>query len=127
MGYKGVDTTELVMDGLRLIAATDILGRRAGQGLLPDDGRRRGRPRQRRGTWRAGCRHPGVRAGCSTTRSSASRSASRSPSTRQCRSGFADMAVKVEASHQMMVMAARKKDSGERNDLEAGMAKYLAS
>ena len=24
-------------------------------------------------------------------------------------------------------MAARKKDSGERNDLEAGMAKYLAS
>ena len=27
----------------------------------------------------------------------------------------------------MMVMAARTKDSGERNDLEAGMAKYLAS
>ena len=40
---------------------------------------------------------------------------------------LADMAVKVEAAHQMMVMAARKKDSGERNDLEAGMAKYLAS
>jgi alkylation response protein AidB-like acyl-CoA dehydrogenase len=27
----------------------------------------------------------------------------------------------------MMVRAARKKDSGERNDLEAGMAKYLAA
>jgi alkylation response protein AidB-like acyl-CoA dehydrogenase len=27
----------------------------------------------------------------------------------------------------MMVMAARRKDSGSRNDLEAGMAKYLAS
>ena len=27
----------------------------------------------------------------------------------------------------MMVRAARKKDSGARNDLEAGMAKYLAS
>jgi alkylation response protein AidB-like acyl-CoA dehydrogenase len=40
---------------------------------------------------------------------------------------LADMAVKVEAAHQMMVRAARKKDSGERNDLEAGMAKYLAS
>ena len=40
---------------------------------------------------------------------------------------LADMAVKVEAAHQMMVMAARKKDSGERNDLESGMAKYLAS
>ena len=38
------------------------------------------------------------------------------------------MAVKVEAAHRMMVMAARKKDSGERNDLEAGMAKrHLAS
>jgi hypothetical protein len=37
------------------------------------------------------------------------------------------MAVKVEAAHEMMVKAARKKDSGERNDLEAGMAKYLAS
>jgi alkylation response protein AidB-like acyl-CoA dehydrogenase len=40
---------------------------------------------------------------------------------------LADMAVKVEAAHKMMVAAARKKDSGERNDLEAGMAKYLAS
>ena len=37
------------------------------------------------------------------------------------------MATKVEAAHQMMVMAARRKDSGQRNDLEAGMAKYLAS
>jgi alkylation response protein AidB-like acyl-CoA dehydrogenase len=37
------------------------------------------------------------------------------------------MATKVEAAHQMMVMAARKKDAGERNDLEAGMAKYLSS
>jgi alkylation response protein AidB-like acyl-CoA dehydrogenase len=26
-----------------------------------------------------------------------------------------------------MVMAARKKDAGHRNDLESGMAKYLAS
>ena len=37
------------------------------------------------------------------------------------------MAVKVEAAHQMMVRAARKKDSGERNDLEAGMAKLLGA
>ena len=27
----------------------------------------------------------------------------------------------------MMIMAARKKDSGQRNDLAAGMAKYLAA
>lgn len=37
------------------------------------------------------------------------------------------MAVKVEAAHQMMINAARAKDSGERGDLQAGMAKYLAS
>jgi alkylation response protein AidB-like acyl-CoA dehydrogenase len=40
---------------------------------------------------------------------------------------LAEMATKVEAAHQMMVLAARRKDSGRRNDLEAGMAKYLAS
>ena len=40
---------------------------------------------------------------------------------------LAEMATKVEAAHQMMVMAARRKDSGLRDDLEAGMAKYLAS
>jgi alkylation response protein AidB-like acyl-CoA dehydrogenase len=37
------------------------------------------------------------------------------------------MATKVEAAHLMMVNAARLKDSGERNDVAAGMAKYLAS
>ncbi|WP_268761305.1 acyl-CoA dehydrogenase family protein, partial [Frankia sp. AvcI1] len=40
---------------------------------------------------------------------------------------LAEMATKVEAGHLMMVSAARKKDSGQRNDVEAGMAKYLAS
>src|SRR6266571_5307684 len=38
-----------------------------------------------------------------------------------------EMATKVEASHLMMVNAARLKDAGERNDVEAGMAKLLAS
>ena len=33
------------------------------------------------------------------------------------------MATKVEAAHLMMVNAARLKDAGERNDVEAGMAK----
>ncbi len=40
---------------------------------------------------------------------------------------LAEMAVKVEAAHQMMVRAAQVKDAGARNDLEAGMAKYLAA
>jgi len=37
------------------------------------------------------------------------------------------MGTKVVAAHQMMVMLARRKDEGEQSDLEAGMAKYLAS
>jgi butyryl-CoA dehydrogenase len=37
------------------------------------------------------------------------------------------MATKVEAAHLMMVNAARLKDSGERFDVESGMAKLLAS
>ena len=40
---------------------------------------------------------------------------------------LAEMATKVEAAHLMMVNAARLKDAGERNDVEAGMAKLLAS
>ncbi len=40
---------------------------------------------------------------------------------------LAEMATKVEAAHAMMVKAARIKDKGERNDVEAGMAKYLAA
>ena len=40
---------------------------------------------------------------------------------------LAEMATKVEASHLLMVNAARLKDAGERNDVEAGMAKLLAS
>ena len=49
MGYKGVETTEMVMDNARMPASSDPRRRRGpGPRLLPDDGRRRGRPRQRR-------------------------------------------------------------------------------
>ena len=59
--------------------------RGARQGLLPDDGRRRGRPRQRRRP-RLRRRQPGLRARASPTPSSARPSARRSPSTRPCSS-----------------------------------------
>ena len=48
MGYKGVDTTELIFDGYgHKISADQILGGEPGKRLLPDDGRRRGGPGQR--------------------------------------------------------------------------------
>ncbi len=37
------------------------------------------------------------------------------------------MATKIEAARLMMLSAARKKDAGERSDVEAGMAKLYAS
>jgi alkylation response protein AidB-like acyl-CoA dehydrogenase len=40
---------------------------------------------------------------------------------------LAEMGTKTVAAHQMVVMAARHKDAGRQSDLEAGMAKYLAS
>jgi alkylation response protein AidB-like acyl-CoA dehydrogenase len=40
---------------------------------------------------------------------------------------LAEMATKVEAAHLMMVNAARLKDSGQRNDVEAGIAKLISS
>ena len=56
--------------------------RRARQGLLPDDGRRRGRPRQRRRP-RLSASPTGPSSSASRTPSSARPSASRSPSTRR--------------------------------------------
>jgi alkylation response protein AidB-like acyl-CoA dehydrogenase len=40
---------------------------------------------------------------------------------------LADMATKLEAARQLVLYAARRYDSGERADLEAGMAKLFAS
>ena len=48
LGYKGIDTTELIFDGYNA-SADDVLGEDARPGLLPDDGRHRGWPSQRGG------------------------------------------------------------------------------
>jgi alkylation response protein AidB-like acyl-CoA dehydrogenase len=124
MGYKGVDTTELVFDGFE-IGADSILGGEPGRGFYQMmDGVEVGRVNV-------------AARGCGV----ANRAFELGVAYAQQRETFgkkiaehqavlfrlAEMATKVEAAHQMMVRAARKKDAGERNDLEAGMAKYLAS
>ena len=124
MGYKGVDTTELIMDDLQL-SNEDLLGGEAGKGFYQMmDGVEVGRVN-------VAARACGV----------AIRAFELGIEYAQLRVTFgkaiiehqavafrlADMATKVEAAHQMMVMAARLKDSGARNDLESGMAKFLAS
>ena len=124
MGYKGVDTTELVMDGVRLPAAA-LLGGEPGKGFYQMmDGVEVGRVN-------VAARACGVaeRAFELGVAYSQQRVTFGKPIAEHQAVLFrlADMATKVEAAHQMMTMAARKKDSGQRNDLEAGMAKYLAS
>src|SRR5689334_20555158 len=124
MGYKGVDTTEAVFEGHR-ISADQILGGEPGKGFYQMmDGVEVGRVNV-------------AARGCGV----ANRAFELGVAYSQQRETFgkkiaehqavlfrlAEMATKVEAAHQMMVKAARTKDKGERNDLEAGMAKYLAS
>ncbi len=124
MGYKGVDTTELLMDNLEL-DADSILGGTPGRGFYQMmDGVEVGRVN-------VAARACGmsIRAFELGVEYSQQRVTFGKPIAEHQAVAFrlADMAVKVEAAHQMMVFAARKKDSGERNDMEAGMAKYLAS
>src|SRR6476619_5121042 len=124
MGYKGVETTELILEGHK-ISADQILGGTPGKGFYQMmDGVEVGRVN-------VAARACGI----------ANRAFELGVAYSQQRETFgkkiaehqavlfrlAEMATKIEAAHQMMVRAARKKDAGARNDLEAGMAKYLAS
>ncbi|MBC3985652.1 acyl-CoA dehydrogenase family protein [Streptomyces sp. AC536] len=124
MGYKGVDTTELIMDGLR-VPADRVLGGATGRGFYQMmDGVEVGRVNvAARG---CGVAQRAFELGVSYAQQ---RHAFGKPIARHQAIQFklAEMGTKVEAAHAMMVNAARKKDSGQRNDLEAGMAKYLAS
>jgi len=124
MGYKGVDTTELVFDGFR-IGADAVLGGATGKGFAQMmDGVEVGRVN-------VAARACGIaiRAFELAVDYAQQRTAFGKPIAQHQAIAFklAEMATKVEAAHLMMVNAARLKDSGERNDVEAGMAKLLAS
>ncbi|MCW2634179.1 MAG: Acyl-CoA dehydrogenase, partial [Blastococcus sp.] len=124
MGYKGVDTTELIFDGYRAEAA-DVLGGTPGRGFSQMmDGVEVGRVN-------VAARACGIsiRAFELAIAYAQQRETFGKPIAQHQAIAFqlAEMATKVEASHTMMVRAARMKDSGERNDVEAGMAKLIAS
>ena len=124
MGYKGVDTTEMVFEGHR-ISADQILGGEPGKGFYQMmDGVEVGRVN-------VAARACGI----------ANRAFELGIAYAQQRETFgkpiaqhqailfrlAEMATKVETAHAMMVQGRPLKDAGERNDVEAGMAKMLAS
>ncbi|MFJ5989910.1 acyl-CoA dehydrogenase family protein [Lentzea sp. NPDC092896] len=124
MGYKGVDTTEMVFDGFE-IAADQVLGGVTGQGFRHMmDGVEVGRVN-------VAARACGIsiRAFELAIEYSQQRKTFGKAIVEHQAIAFklAEMATKVEAAHLMMVNAARLKDSGQRNDVEAGMAKLIAS
>ena len=124
LGYKGIDTTELIFDGYRA-QATDILGEAPGQGFFQMmDGVEIGRVNVS-----ARACGVGIRAFELAVRYAQQRSTFGKPIAEHQAIAFAlaEMATKVEAAHLMMVNAARLKDSGDRNDVAAGMAKYFTS
>ncbi|TYB40104.1 acyl-CoA dehydrogenase family protein [Actinomadura chibensis] len=124
MGYKGVDTTELVFDGYRIPSAR-ILGGTPGRGFYQMmDGVEVGRVNVAARACGVARRAYELALGYARQRETFGRPIA---DHQAVLFRLAEMATKVEAAHQMTVMAARRKDAGERNDLEAGMAKYLAS
>ncbi|RBM19592.1 acyl-CoA dehydrogenase, partial [Prauserella sp. PE36] len=124
MGYKGVDTTEAVFDGFR-VPASRVLGEAPGRGFaFMMDGIEVGRVN-------VAARACGIaiRAFELAVEYAQQRRTFGRPIAEHQAIAFklAEMATKVEAAHLMMVNAARLKDAGVRNDVEAGMAKLLAS
>jgi len=124
MGYKGVDTTEAIFENHR-VSADQILGGETGNGFYQMmDGVEVGRVN-------VSARAVGVanRAFELAIAYAQQRETFGKPISQHQAIQFqlAEMATKVEAAHAMMVRAARLKDGGQRNDVEAGMAKFLAA
>jgi len=127
LGYKGVESTELVFDGYRCPADMILGGEAAGLN--------RGFPQMMDalevGRVNVAARGVGIaqRALDLALRYSQERRAFGRPIAQHQAIQFklADMATKVEAARLLTLKAARMKDAGERSDLEAGMAKLFAS
>jgi alkylation response protein AidB-like acyl-CoA dehydrogenase len=127
MGYKGVETTEMVLDGHRVPSSAVLGGADAGRGngfYQMMDGIEVGRVN-------VASRACGIslRAFELAVAYAQQRTTFGQPIAQHQAVAFklAEMGTKIEAAHALMVNAARLKDSGARNDVEAGMAKLLAS
>jgi alkylation response protein AidB-like acyl-CoA dehydrogenase len=127
MGYKGVETTEMVLSDVFAPASTVLGG--------PDVGLGRGFAQMMDGI-EVGRVNVAARACGISIRAfelavayAQQRETFGKPLHQHQAIAFklAEMGTKIEAAHALMVNAARLKDSGQRNDVEAGMAKLLAS
>src|SRR6478672_920257 len=124
LGYKGVETCELSFDGYR-IPATAILGGAPGKGFgQMMKGLETGRIQ-------VACRALGVATAAleDSLAYAQQRESFGQPIWKHQSIGnyLADMATKVTAARQLLLHAAERVYSGERADMEAGMAKLFAS
>ncbi len=127
LGYKGVESTELVFDGYRTPADSILGGEQVGLGqgfVQMMDALEVGRVN-------VAARGVGIaqRALELALRYSQERKAFGKEIAQHQAIQFklADMATQVEAARLLTIRAARLKDAGDRSDLEAGMAKLFAS
>jgi isovaleryl-CoA dehydrogenase len=124
LGYKGVESCELTFDDFR-VPASSLLGVAEGQGFAQ---MMRG---LEIGRIQVASRALGVGQAAleDSLRYSQQREAFGKPIWQHESVGnyLADMATKLEAARQLTRYAARIYDSGERADMEAGMAKLFAS
>ena len=127
LGYKGVESTELVFDGYRCPAEMILGGEQAGL----NKGFAQMMDALEVGRVNVAARGVGIaqRALELALRYAQQRRTFGKPIAEHQAIQFklADMATKVEAARLLMLKAARLKDAGERSDVEAGMAKLFAS
>jgi alkylation response protein AidB-like acyl-CoA dehydrogenase len=127
LGYKGVESTELVFDGYRCPAENVLGGEEAGL----NRGFSQMMDALEVGRVNVAARGVGIaqRALELALKYSQERRTFGKPIAEHQAIQFklADMATQVEAARLMTLRAARLKDAGERSDLEAGMAKLFAS
>ena len=126
MGYRGVETTEMVLDGARL-GIDKILGGEEGRGqgsYQMMDGLEVGRVNVTARACGISIRTFELAVAYAQQRKTFGKQIA---GHQAIAFKLAEMATKVEAAHLMMVNAARLKDSGQRNDVEAGIAKLISS
>ena len=124
MGYKGVETTELILEGHQ-IAAEQVLGGEPGKGFFQMmDGVEVGRVNVAARACGLAWRGFELAIAYAQQRKTFGKVIAEHQAVLF---RLAEMATKVEVAHTMMVKAARLKDTGQRMDVEAGMAKMVAS
>jgi alkylation response protein AidB-like acyl-CoA dehydrogenase len=124
LGYKGVETAELVFDHVRVPAA-NLLGGREGEGF------KHAMSGLEVGRINVAARAVGVAQAAfnDSIRYAQQRFTFGKPIAQHqaIQLKLADMATKIEAARLLMYKAAQRKDQGERCDLEVGMAKLFAT